>query len=134
MRTSHKLPYLCLKDEHFIGLNRMYPNYSDWLLKSCRRWGFNPQITKEADGAASALAFVAAGFGVAVVSEPLQRDRGQGCDFPRTGSRGQSVDTSCGSMEAGCSLTTTVASQFVAVLVQASAGGNGGSAPQRTVA
>ena len=35
--------------------------------------GFKPRIVKEADGAASALAFVAAGFGVAMVSEPLQR-------------------------------------------------------------
>ena len=32
-----------------------------------------PRIVKQADGAASALAFVAAGFGVAVVGEPLQK-------------------------------------------------------------
>jgi DNA-binding transcriptional LysR family regulator len=51
----------------------MYPNYGDWLLKVCQRVGFKPRIVKEADGAASALAFVAAGFGVAVVSEPLQK-------------------------------------------------------------
>jgi len=51
----------------------MYPNYGDWLLKVCRRVGFKPRIVKEADGAASALAFVAAGFWVAVVSEPLQK-------------------------------------------------------------
>src|ERR1700722_8085444 len=55
-----------LKDEPFIGLNRMYPNYGEWLLKVCRRVGFKPRIVKEADGAASALAFVAAGFGGAV--------------------------------------------------------------------
>jgi hypothetical protein len=36
-------------------------------------WFFSPRIVKEADGAASALAFVAAGFGEAVVSEPLQK-------------------------------------------------------------
>ena len=51
----------------------MYPNYGDWLLKVCRRVGFKPRIVKEADGAASALAFVAAGYGLAVVSEPLQK-------------------------------------------------------------
>ena len=51
----------------------MHPNYGDWLLKACRRAGFKPRIVKEADGAASALAFVAAGFGVAVVGEPLQK-------------------------------------------------------------
>ena len=45
-----------LKEEPFIGLNRMYPNYGDLLLKSCRRVGFKPRIAKEADGAASTLA------------------------------------------------------------------------------
>ena len=35
----------------------MYPNYDDWLLKVCRRAGFKPHIVKEADGAASPLAF-----------------------------------------------------------------------------
>src|SRR6202023_3603597 len=68
-----QIPLSLLKEEPFIGLNRMYPNYGDWLLKSCRRVGFKPRIVKEADGAASALAFVAAGFGVAVVSEPLEK-------------------------------------------------------------
>jgi DNA-binding transcriptional LysR family regulator len=68
-----QIPLSLLKDEPFIGLNRMYPNYGDWLLKSCRRVGFKPRIVKEADGAASALAFVSAGFGVAVISEPLQK-------------------------------------------------------------
>ena len=68
-----EIPISFLKEEPFIGLNRMYPNYGDWLLKVCRRVGFKPRIVKEADGAASALAFVAAGFGVAVVSEPLQK-------------------------------------------------------------
>jgi DNA-binding transcriptional LysR family regulator len=70
---KEQIPLSLLKEEQFIGLNRMYPNYGDWLLKVCRRVGFKPKIVKEADGAASALAFVAAGFGVAVVSEPLQK-------------------------------------------------------------
>ena len=68
-----EIPLSLLKEEAFIGLNRMYPNYGDWLLKVCQRVGFEPRIVKEADGAASAFAFVAAGFGVAVVSEPLQK-------------------------------------------------------------
>src|ERR1700739_3320774 len=67
------IPLSLLKEEPFIGLNRMYPNYGDWLLKVCRRVVSKPRIVKEADGAASALAFVAAGFGVAAVSEPLQK-------------------------------------------------------------
>jgi DNA-binding transcriptional LysR family regulator len=42
-------------------------------LESLPARGFQATNRKEADGAASALAFVAAGFGVAVVSEPLQK-------------------------------------------------------------
>ncbi len=91
-----------LKEEPFIGLNRMYPNYGDWLLKGCRRVGFTPRIVKEADGAASALAFVAAGFGVAVVSEPLQKIPARDVIFrdlaPRT-----SVGACGGRLEAKCS-------------------------------
>src|ERR1700761_4848503 len=68
-----EIPLALLKEEPFIGLNRMYPNYGDWLLKVCRRAGFKPRIVKVAEGAASELAFVAAGFGVAVVSEPLKK-------------------------------------------------------------
>jgi hypothetical protein len=49
-----KIPLSLLKEEPFIGLNRMYPNYGDWLLKVCRRVVFKPRIVKEA-----------AGFGVA---------------------------------------------------------------------
>jgi len=67
------IPLSLLKEQPFIGLSRIYPNYSDWLLKVCQRVGFKPQIVKEADGAASALAFVAAGFGVAVVGEPMNK-------------------------------------------------------------
>jgi DNA-binding transcriptional LysR family regulator len=67
------IPLSLLKEEPFIRLNRMQPSYGDWLLKACRRAGFKPRIVKEADGAASALAFVAAGFGLALVGEPLQK-------------------------------------------------------------
>ena len=45
-----EIPISLLKEEPFIGLNRMYPNYGDWLLKVCRRVGFKPRIVKEADG------------------------------------------------------------------------------------
>ncbi len=62
-----------LKEEPFIGLNRMYPEYSNWLQTVCEQGGFKPRIAREADGAASALALVAAGFGVALVSEPIKK-------------------------------------------------------------
>jgi DNA-binding transcriptional LysR family regulator len=97
-----EIPLSLLKEERFIGLNRMYPNYGDWLLKFCRRAGFNPQIVKEADGAASALAFVAAGFGIAVVSEPLERIPAKDVIF-RNLAPGESAWVPVGSrLETGC--------------------------------
>jgi DNA-binding transcriptional LysR family regulator len=62
-----------LKEQPFIGLNRMYPAYGDWLHTVCQRSGFTPRIVREADGVGSALAFVAAGLGVALVSEPVRK-------------------------------------------------------------
>src|ERR1700746_3409275 len=51
----------------------MYPEYSNWLQTVCEQGGFKPRIAREADGAASALALVAAGFCVALVSEPIKK-------------------------------------------------------------
>jgi len=62
-----------LKEQPFIGLNRMYPAYGDWLHNVCHRSGFIPRIVREADGVGSALAFVAAGLGVALVSDPVKK-------------------------------------------------------------
>jgi DNA-binding transcriptional LysR family regulator len=72
-----------LKEQPFIGLNRMYPAYGDWLQNVCQQSGFTPRIVREADGAASALGLVAAGFGVALVSEPIKKIAGQTCCFQR---------------------------------------------------
>jgi DNA-binding transcriptional LysR family regulator len=68
-----EIPLPVLKEEPFIGLNRMYPAYGNWLQTVCQQGGFKPRIAREADGAASALALVAAGFGVALVSEPIKK-------------------------------------------------------------
>jgi hypothetical protein len=80
--NKSEIPLSFLKEEPFIGLNRMYPNYGDWLLKVCRRAGFKPHIVKEADGAASALAFVAAGFWRGGGQRAAAEDTCQRCDFP----------------------------------------------------
>ena len=61
------------RKERFIGLNRMYPAYGDWLHTICQQSGFIPRIVREADGIGSPLAFVAAGLGVALVSEPVRK-------------------------------------------------------------
>jgi DNA-binding transcriptional LysR family regulator len=68
-----EIPLPVLKEQPFIGLNRMYPAYGSWLQTVCQQGGFKPRIVREADGAASALAMVSAGFGVALVSEPIKK-------------------------------------------------------------
>jgi DNA-binding transcriptional LysR family regulator len=117
-----QIPLSLLKDEPFVGLNRMYPNYGDWLLRSCRRVGFKPRIVKEADGAASALAFVSAGFGVAVISDPLQK-------IPAKIFRDLALEDRAwmpvGAAWKPDALTAPVASQFIDVLAQSCANGNG---------
>ena len=119
-----QIPLSLLKDEPFIGLNRMYPNYGDWLLKSCRRVGFKPRIVKEADGAASALAFVSAGFGVAVISEPLQKIPAKNVVFRDLAPEDRGF-VPVGAAWKPDALTAPVASQFIDVLAQSCANGNG---------
>src|ERR1700720_1981805 len=120
-----EIPLVLLKEEPFIGLNRMYPNYGDWLLKVCRRVGFKPRIVKEADGAASALAFVAAGFGVAVVSEPLQRIPAKDVVFRDLAPEDRAW-VPVGAVWKPDALTAPVASRFIDVLTQTCGNGNGG--------
>ena len=81
-----------------------------------------------------ALAFVAAGFGVAVVSEPLQKIPAKDVIFRDLVPEDRAW-VPVGAAWKPDALTTTVASQFVGVLAQACASGNGGSrvVPVRTV-
>jgi len=118
-----EIPFALLKEEPFIGLNRMYPNYGDWLLKVCRRVGFKPRIVKEADGAASALAFVAAGFGVAVVSEPLQKIPAKDVIF-RDLAPEESAWVPVGAAWKPDAVSAPVVSRFVDILAQICAGGD----------
>jgi DNA-binding transcriptional LysR family regulator len=119
-----EIPLSLLKEEPFIGLNRMYPNYGDWLLKVCRRVGFKPRIVKEADGAASALAFVAAGFGVAVVSEPLQKIPAKDVVFRKLTAE-DSAWVPVGAAWKPDAVSAPVVSRFVDILVQICAAGDG---------
>jgi DNA-binding transcriptional LysR family regulator len=120
-----EIPLSLLKEEAFIGLNRMYPNYGDWLLKVCQRVGFKPRIVKEADGAASALAFVAAGFGVVVVSEPLQKIPAKDVIFRDLAPEDRAW-MPVGAVWRPESLTAPVALRFIDVLTQTCGNGNGG--------
>ena len=120
-----EIPLALLKEESFIGLNRMYPNYGDWLLRASRRVGFKPRIVKEADGAASALAFVAAGFGVAVVSEPLQKIPAKDVIF-RDLAPEDSAWVPVGAAWKPDAVSAPFVSRFVDILAQICAGENGG--------
>jgi DNA-binding transcriptional LysR family regulator len=131
--SKDEIPLSLLKEESFIGLNRMYPNYGDWLLKVCRRVGFKPRIVKEADGAASALAFVAAGFGVAVVSEPLQKIPAKNVIFRKLTPE-DSAWVSVGAAWKPDGVSAPVVSRFVDILVQICATGNGQSRVSRSKA
>jgi DNA-binding transcriptional LysR family regulator len=87
--------------------------------------GFKPRIVKEADGAASALAFVAAGFGVAVVSEPLQKIPAKDVIF-RDLALEDRAWVPVGAAWKPDAVSAPVASQFIDVLAQSCA--NGGEA------
>jgi DNA-binding transcriptional LysR family regulator len=95
-------------------------------LKACRRAGFKPRIVKEADGAASALAFVAAGFGVALVGEPLPKIPARDVVF-RNLTHEDRAWVPVGAAWKPEAVAAPVVSEFVHVLAQACAGGNGGS-------
>src|SRR5260370_14689739 len=62
-----------LKEQPFIGLNRMYPAYGDWLQNVCQQSGFTPRIVRDADGAASDLSVDAAGFGIALCGATIKK-------------------------------------------------------------
>jgi len=79
--------------------------------------GFKPRIVKEADGAASALAFVAAGFGVAVVSEPLQKIPAKDVIFRKLPPE-DSAWVSVGAAWKPDAVSAPVVSRFVDTLVQ----------------
>jgi DNA-binding transcriptional LysR family regulator len=119
-----EIPLALLKEEPFIGLNRMYPNYGDWLLKVCGRAGFKPRIVKEADGAASALAFVAAGFGVAAVSEPMKKVPAKDVIF-RDLIPEDSAWVPVGAAWKPDAVSAPAVSRFVDILAQTCANGNG---------
>ena len=87
--------------------------------------GFKPRIVKEADGAASALAFVAAGFGVALVGEPLQKIPARDVVF-RNLTPEDRAWVPVGAAWKPEAISAPVASKFVDVLAQACARGNGG--------
>jgi DNA-binding transcriptional LysR family regulator len=94
------VPLGLLRHEPLVGLNRLCPTYDDWLRTACRSEGFVPQLVKEADGPSSALAFVAAGFGLAVVSQPVERVAAPRGGVPSAGFPNPGADAAGGRLEA----------------------------------
>jgi DNA-binding transcriptional LysR family regulator len=90
--------------------------------------GFTPRIVKEADGAPSALAFVAAGYGLAVVSEPLQKIPAKDVIF-RDLCPEDKAWMPVGAVWKPDSLTAPAASQFIDVLAQICGNVNGRVGP-----
>jgi DNA-binding transcriptional LysR family regulator len=108
---------LCTRWEslaHRCALNRYEPSRFAYFQK------------KEADGAASALAFVAAGFGVAVISEPLQKIPAKNVIFRDLAPEDRAWVPVAAAWKPDA-LAAPVASQFIDVLAQACANGNGRS-------
>jgi len=58
----------------FVGLSEVtYPGSRDWLLNLAPRAGFTPKILQDADREPAVLSFVAAGLGVALMPEQVQK-------------------------------------------------------------
>jgi DNA-binding transcriptional LysR family regulator len=90
------------------------------LRIACRREGFVPKLVKEAHGASSALAFVTAGFGLAVVSEPFEREGADGVVFRELSAK-KPLQMPVGAVWKPGGVATGVVSRFVDTLVQACA-------------
>lgn len=71
-----------LKGEPFLlTARRQSPAYNHWLLGLCRKAGFEPEIVREVDRAATVLTFIAAGFGVSVFPAQIARHPVPGVAF-----------------------------------------------------
>lgn len=112
------VPVGSLREEPLVGLNRLCPTYDQWLRGVCRHEGFAPKLVREADGVGSALAFVAAGLGSAVVSQPVERMGPAGVVFRELGSR-HPVRMPMKAVWNPHGVSAPVASRFVGVLGQA---------------
>jgi hypothetical protein len=92
-----EIPLALLKEEPFIGLNRMYPNYGDWLgFQAANRQGSG----RRRERACFCRSGVWRGGGQRTAAE----DTRQGRDFSRSDSRGQRVGACGGRLEAGRSI------------------------------
>lgn len=79
---SAPLDLALLAGEPLVALPRsISPAYFDRQVQACRDAGFEPRAMREAGSAMAQLAFVAAGFGVALVSSGIAQLRPPGVAF-----------------------------------------------------
>jgi DNA-binding transcriptional LysR family regulator len=82
--ANKALPLRALADETFIVYRRHNgPGLYDAILSACNAVGFSPRIGQEAPRIVSTLNLVAAGLGISLVPESLQRMRMDGVVFRR---------------------------------------------------
>jgi DNA-binding transcriptional LysR family regulator len=64
----------CLAPMFFIGMSEAsYPGYREWLTKTCAAAGFTPKVLQDVELERTMVHAVAAGLGVALVPEQLQK-------------------------------------------------------------
>jgi DNA-binding transcriptional LysR family regulator len=119
-----EIPLSFLKDDPFYRVKSNVPELRRLALESLPTRGFQAAIVKQADGAASALAFIAAGFGVAVVSEPLQKIPAKDVIFRDLAFKDRAW-VPVGAAWKPDSLTAPAASNFIDVLAQTCSDRNG---------
>jgi DNA-binding transcriptional LysR family regulator len=84
--ANEALSLRALAHETFIVYRRNYgPGLYDAILAACNASGFSPRVGQEAPRIVSTLNLVAAGLGVSLVPESLQRMRMDGVVFRRIG-------------------------------------------------
>ncbi len=63
-----------LADENFIGFSeRTFPGRNDVICAACQKAGFTPRFRQQVDGLSALLALIAAGKGVSLAPEEVQR-------------------------------------------------------------
>jgi len=88
--ANKALPLKALADETFIVYRRHNgPGLYDAILSACNAAGFSPRVGQEAPRIVSTLNLVAAGLGVSLVPESLQRMRMDGVVFRRVAGAAQ---------------------------------------------
>jgi len=89
-RTNKAVSLTALAEETFIVYRRHNgPGLYDAILSACTAAGFSPRVGQEAPRIVSTLNLVAAGLGISLVPESLQRMRMDGVVFRRIGGAAQ---------------------------------------------